>query len=497
MKDFKKILLVAATATLLSACGGNSKPVETSAPELGGSIYGGVIIDYTSDEHLLTAAVLGDYPGSFIYCPKVNQKVTVVPTFEGKYELDYITLDDVKVETKVGTADDKFTTYMGEVSLEGIRFAEFLMPDHAPTVKVVSKAAEGTTHKLTVTIADETEAVKYYDTTDSEWKFYTGSGIDSYFKTAGTHEVEILEGAMAGWLIQGADLENYHQGLYSYSATIDGARVPNNTLEASIDNIQKTTTFFKMPAKDVTAEVSMKNAALNGVAYDLVHGAGYVGKAVVNATKDYHGEVSVAGVELYEYCLPSYYTVSDEVKATLDETDYVVGKVNGHDGIVEQAWYKTVKFGSYTLTAAADAEGFLHYADAEGKNPLATEAGQAAWADAVIADEVVLALKAGNKKVGNAEFNKDNNGYGGTSFDWKGQRNATVAIAMDYGVDALLTAVYPKEADENGKKHWSITVDGETVVTAATWTDLNSDTTDKGYSSYAQLIKAAYDKALA
>ena len=147
----------------------------------------------------------------------------------------------------------------------------------------------------------------------------------------------------------------------------------------------------------------------------------------------------------------------------------------------------------------------LSYKDAEGKDPFTTAAGQEAWANAVIANEVTLVLKAGDKKVGNKEFNKDVNGYGGTRFDWIGQRNATVGIVMDYGVEALTTAelkVVSTTSDENGsitstKKAWFITVDGEKVQTTATWTDLNSDTAGKGYSSYAQLIKAAYDKALA
>lgn len=510
MKNMKKVLLVAAAATLLSACG--VKPSISSEPakpeesvSLGGSVYGGVIIDYTSDEHLLTAAVLGDYPGGFIYCPFVNQKVTVVPTFEGNYELDYITLNGTKIETKVGTAEDKFTTYKGEISLEGIRFAEFPMPEQAPTVKVVSRAKEGTTHKVTLNIKDETTGVKYYDTATSKWTEYTGKGIDSYFKTPGTHEIQVLEGAMAGWLIQGNDLENYHGGMFAYSATIGDKGVSTNTLEASINNIQKTTSLFKMPANDVTVDIKMSNAAKVGTAYDLVHGAGYVGKAVISTTKDYHGEVTVRGAELYEYCLPSYITIADDQKATFDETDYVTGKVISHGAVKTQNWYKTVKFGTYTLTATVDAEGMLSYKDAEGKNPLATAEGQEAWANAVIADAVTLVLKAGDRKVGNKEFNKDFNGYGGTRFDWIGQRNATVGIVMDYSVEALTTAelkVVSTTSDENGsitstKKAWFITVDGKEVKTAATWTDLNSNTAGKGYSSYAQLIKAAYDKAIA
>ena len=117
----------------------------------------------------------------------------------------------------------------------------------------------------------------------------------------------------------------------------------------------------------------------------------------------------------------------------------------------------------------------------------------------------MINIHGGGLLIGNKEFNKDDNGYGSSKkFDWVGQRNATVGIVMDYGVKALSTAklkVVSTTSDETGsvtsKSAWFITVDGEEVKTAATWTDLNSNTAGKGYSSYAQLIKAAYDKAIA
>lgn len=494
MKNFKSLLLVVAAASLLTACGdqpGNSteeslNPGDSTEESLnpGASVMGGVVIDYTSDANLLTASVFGDYSGAFIYTPLENTKVQIVPTFSGKNTLDYAEINGTRYEAKIGTADTKVRTYMGELSLEGIPYIEYTMTSAVPNVKLHSKATDGTTHKVTVAIDDKTVDIDKLDTEANEWTKITGSKLDSYFGKEGTHTVEILEGAMGGFLIQGADLENYHKGYFGYAASSKETTVAWNTLEASINNTMKTASIFKMPAKDVTINVSMSNAVKVGKAYALVHGAGYVGKATASYTVDYHGNKALAAVTLHEYCLPSYITVADTTG--MAESDYVTGTVTDHGNDVQKTFYKTMTYGETTLTASI-ADKKVTYTDAEGANPFLTEEGCEAWATAVENNAVTVKLAAGDRTVGHAEFSKDENGYGGTKFDWEMNRDATVAMAMDYDIDVALAAT--KEGSSDGK-HW--VVDG--VETGATWTDLN--TVKEGSTSYLQLIKNAMDKAL-
>lgn len=495
MKNFKSALLVVAAASLLTACGnGDSTSSSEGKLEPGASVMGGVVIDYTSDANLMSASVFGDFSGGFIYTPLANTEIQIVPTFAGKNTLSHAEINGKRYEPVV-SEDFKVTTYMGELDLSGVPYIKYTMTTEVPTVKLFSKATEGTTHKVTLNIEDKTSTVQQYDTIESAWSKITGSKIDSYFGKAGTHTVEVLEGAAAGFLIQGADLENYHKGYFGYGIQAEGTTIAWNTLEASIDNTMKTASIWKMPKNDITVNIAMSDALIKGESNALVHGAGYVGKATAGLTKDYKGNVKLASLTLNEYCLPSYITIADEDKASFDAGDYVTGQVLSHGSAVTQNWYKTVKFGDITLTATLGAlsgqegENWLSYVDAEGNNPFATEEGCKAWADAVIADAVTIELKAGNKTVGNKEFNKDVNGYGGSKFDWKMNRDATIAMVMDYGVEAALAA----KKGEDGK-HWVITDEnGDEIETGATWTDLN--TVKEGSTSYAQLLKNALDKA--
>lgn len=494
----KNVLLVVAAAALLSACGNNDTP-DVSLEE-GPSVYGGVVIDYGSDANLLTASVFGEFNGGFIYTPHVNTKIAVVPTFAGANELDYAEVNGVRVEAKVGTASDAYDTYSGKISLEGVRYIEYLMTADVPTFKFHSKAVTGgTLHTATLNIVDNTTAFDRYNVKASKWENVTGSGIDSYFKTEGTHTVEILEGAMGGFLIQGADLENYHSGYYGYSASAKGVVVAKNTLEASINNTMKTAAIWKMPAKDITINIAMSDAMKVGTDVNLVHGAGYVGVATVGLTKDYHGDINIAAVTLKEYCLPTQVAPTDVTG--LAETDYV--KYAGKHG--DSYAYKTAKIGDVTLTAKTEevtADGKTttklvgYVKEGETTNWFAKVDNQKAYVNHLVnGGKVVYEVSTGNVEADVSKFDKDVNGYGGTTFNWKENRDATVAMVMTYGTDACLAATRQTEAGEDGRRYWVVKDGDEDVVTGATWTDLN--TVKEGSTSYVQLIKNAEDAAKA
>ncbi len=104
MKNGNKILLLLASAALLAACGNGEKsskvtPTEepsTSEASTSESMAGqsrGIAVDYAGNEHLLGVQVLSEtYGGGYVYCPKIGETVYIVPSFEGAFELDYITL---------------------------------------------------------------------------------------------------------------------------------------------------------------------------------------------------------------------------------------------------------------------------------------------------------------------------------------------------------------------------------------------------------------------
>ena len=491
----KNVLLVVAAAALLSACGNPETP-EVSLEE-GPSVWGGVVIDYGSDANLLTASVFGEFSGGFIYTPHVNTKIAVVPTFAGANELDYAEVNGTRIEAKVGTAADSYDTYSGKISLEGIRYIEYLMTEEVPTFKFHSKAVTGgTLHTATLNIVDNTTAFDRYNVKTGDWEVIKGEGIDSYFKTEGTHTVEILEGAMGGFLIQGNDLENYHTGYYGYSASAEGVVVAKNTLEASINNTMKTAAIWKMPAKDLTINITMSDAMKVGTDVNLVHGAGYIGVATVGLTKDYHGDINIAAVTLKEYCLPTQVAPKDV--STLAEADYV--KYAGKHG--DAYAYKTAKIGDVTLTAKTvtgeDGKVSLvgYVKDGEETNWFTNVENQKTYVNHLVnGGKVVYEVSTGNIESDVTAYDKDVNGYGGTTFDWKANRDATVAMVMTYGTDASLAAVRQTEAGEDGKKYWVVKDGEEDVVTGATWTDLN--TVKEGSTSYVQLIKNAEEAAKA
>lgn len=229
------------------------------------------------------------------------------------------------------------------------------------------------------------------------------------------------------------------------------------------------------------------------VAYGLVHGGSYVGKATVEVDKD--GKVTDA--TLNEVCLPTYVTADDSVAAE----DKVTVTVTDHGSEVEKSYYKTVSYGDVTLTYDATAKDYK-----SGSTTMAeffqTEANAKAFFEAVMENKVSVSVGGENKTdiMNKASLCKEENGYWTTKDDednsysrWKVNRDATVEYVKENGVQMLATLVRNTEGttDDYGAnaKYW---VDGNGVSTGATWTDMNSDTSEANYFSYAQLFVKAY-----
>ena len=219
-----------------------------------------------------------------------------------------------------------------------------------------------------------------------------------------------------------------------------------------------------------------------GEAYGLVHGGSYVGysRIVTNGDK-------VKDLTLSEICLPTQVKAADTVAA--------------EDKVGE--YYKTVSYGSVTLTYDADAKDYMN-GTTPLKTYLQTEANAKAYYEAVTTNAVSVTV-GGQKKTDvmtKAALSKDENGYwtredkDGASYSrWKMNRDATVSYVKKYGLSKLLSLEKTADgADKKEDKDVTYWTDG-TIVTDATWTDLNSDTTGKNYYSYAQLIVKANDAA--
>lgn len=232
--------------------------------------------------------------------------------------------------------------------------------------------------------------------------------------------------------------------------------------------------MFLLACSSLLAACGGKVTTKTGEAYALCHGGSYVAGATV--TVDAEGKATAA--TLGEICLPSYITAADTVDAAL----VVKGNVTSHGTTSEVAYYKEVTFGAYKLTATVSDAGDLSYTGADFTQATVCEA----YYKAVVAGEVAA---NGDKTIfTNAALNKELNGYGGERFNWKANRDATVAAFLKYGAEKCLAATQA-EADENGKKYW--TVDGES--TGATWTDFNKVAT--GYDSYIKVLATAQANA--
>lgn len=226
------------------------------------------------------------------------------------------------------------------------------------------------------------------------------------------------------------------------------------------------------------------------VAYGLVHGKGYVGKATVEKSGD-----NLVNADLDEACLPTYVTVKE---GDADGTYVVEGKAVNHGSVVTSKYYKTVKFAgvemTYDTTEVTSGENQVSKGYMVGTKTMleffADEANCEKYFEAVAANEVTVVTSAGEKKdIMNAKaLLKSQNGYWGTpaetALGWKANKEATCKYVMDNGFGAV-TAKADFTAKDNGGKLDNEWVDKNNVKTGATWTDL---------WDYVSLLKAAFEK---
>ena len=222
------------------------------------------------------------------------------------------------------------------------------------------------------------------------------------------------------------------------------------------------------------------NTAKTGAAYGMTHGAGYISKATVTVDG---GKVTDA--TLVEVCLPDY------VQPANESADTVKATVTSHGAQVEKLFWKTVKFGTYTLEFDATAKTYKSGSKTMVELFQEEKVAQTYY-DAVLSNNVSVMIGGKEDKtyMTNDQLNKEVNGYWAKSetvkLGWLGNRDATVKWVKEHGIDGLLEAT--KKTD--GNKQW--TVGG--VDTGATWSDLASKNTTN-YLSYAQLLVNAYNNA--
>lgn len=225
-----------------------------------------------------------------------------------------------------------------------------------------------------------------------------------------------------------------------------------------------------------------------GEAFGLVHGAGYAGFASVTVKAG-----AITDVQLSEVCLPTYITIPND-DTTIGADYKVKATVKDHGNDVEKTFYKTVTFGSVTMTydltkgyMVGDKTMVEFFQDAQNVKT---------YYKAVMANKVAVIVGEGDegKKTDvmtKAALSKEENGYwagdkiGAGQLGWKANRDAIVKYVKEKGVDELLKL---ELKELNNDKYW---VDTNGVSTGATWTDQNTEKANT--LSYSKLIKNAFD----
>lgn len=253
-----------------------------------------------------------------------------------------------------------------------------------------------------------------------------------------------------------------------------------------------------------------------GEAYAVTHSSKAVAQYIGYA-KLVYTDGNITDMTLTEVELPSqiYFSATSTVSAedaksklTVTGDDYVIVETSSTK-LVEgenvttytaKAHYKTVSYGGTTLTFDSTLVDYK-VGDQDLKTYLQSEANCKTYYEAAINNQISVTI-GGQQKLDvltKAELSKEENGYW-TRQDknnadysrWKMNRDATVEYVKENGVSKLLsltksTTEVDDLKEDKKVKPWT---DG-TVVTGATWSDLNSDTTGKKYLSYAQLIVKA------
>lgn len=229
------------------------------------------------------------------------------------------------------------------------------------------------------------------------------------------------------------------------------------------------------------------------VAYGLVHGKGYVGKATVEKAGD-----SLVSADLDEACLPTY------VQGTEADGTYVVeGKYLNHGSVATGKFYKTVKFADVTMTydttEVTSGENTLSKGYMVGTQTMleffATEANCEKYFKAVESNGVSVVTASGDKTdVLNAKaLLKTQNGYWSgdkiaeNALGWKANVKATCDYVIANGFSGAsqktdFTATDNSATNAKLENEW---VDKNSVKTGATWSDM---------WDYYSLLKAAFEK---
>ncbi len=226
-----------------------------------------------------------------------------------------------------------------------------------------------------------------------------------------------------------------------------------------------------------------------GVAYGLVHNAGYIGKATVT-----RNDSRITDVTLEEMCFPTQVTAGEDVAQT--------DRVTVGEGTKAKSYYKTIKYDDVTMVYDAEQNTYM-IGNQKLTDYFQTEENCKKYFEAVSQGKVKVMI--GDEEKGDimtkAKLSKDENGYwtkedsNGNSYSrWKVNRDATVNYVKEHGIDGLKKLTQSTEAvkDSYGvdSKYWK---DSDNVSTGATWTDMYKDTAPTNYYTYSQLLIKAND----
>ena len=211
-----------------------------------------------------------------------------------------------------------------------------------------------------------------------------------------------------------------------------------------------------------------------GEGYGLVHGGGYVGRAVIAMDGD-----KIEALSWDEACLPTYVTAGEIVP----EADKVTTKVMSHGSEVEKVFYKTVKFADVTMTYNLEKNTYV-VGDKTMAEFFQDEANCKKYYDAVFAAKVAVVVdgKDDTTVLTPKALLKTHNGYWDTEpisgLGYRVNYEKSVAYIMKYGLKAAATL------EKDGT--W---IDDNDVNSGATWTDFN--TKKENTLSYVELVSLA------
>ncbi len=274
------------------------------------------------------------------------------------------------------------------------------------------------------------------------------------------------------------EIDNYAKNFAQSDYTADGWTALQKAVtdgKAAVDAATNAEGVFTAVnnAKSAMDKVAKAPAATSEyVAYGLVHGNGYVGKATV--TVDANGVVTDATLD--EACLPTYVTAKEPVEG-VTTTD----KVTSHGSEVTKHFYTTVKFGGYTATYDLATHTYL-INGLPMLNRFQSTVYARAWFEAVNTDSVVVVVSADGKTedgeiMNSATLLKSQNGYWGTptepALGWEENAVATSAFFVE-NYEAFVPAFY-----QNGPENlfYGHSANGQPwfwngINTGATWTDM-------------------------